>query len=73
MEKKNKPFADFTMPELTYMNQSQVKDYLKDPRRIKFDKQPKEIALSQQTAGVFKVRRYVKGKPFHDTDFKLAA
>ena len=73
METKNKPFADFSMPELTYMNQPQVKDYLKNPRRIKFDKQPKGVALSQQRAEVFKVRRYIKGKPFHDTDFKLAA
>ena len=42
--RKEKPFADFTMPELTYLNDTVNAEYLKQPRRTKFDKKPKDIA-----------------------------
>ena len=31
-----KPFADFQRPELRYLNEPHWKDYLKQPRNIKF-------------------------------------
>ena len=45
-------------------------EYLKKPRRIKFDKKPIEIAHNMAPPGVFKVHVWDKVKPFKDTDFK---
>ena len=44
IERSKKPFADFKMPDLQHLNTPKVKDYLKRPRRVKFDKKPIEIA-----------------------------
>ena len=35
VEREKKPFADFMFPELQYMNEPEVRDYLKQPRKVK--------------------------------------
>lgn len=72
IERRLKPFAEFTEPSLKHLNSPQIKDYLKQPRRIKFDRKPKEIAQTEPV-GVFKVKRYEKIEPFSDADFKNMA
>lgn len=70
IERSKKPFAEFKIPNLTHLNTPKVKEYLKRPRRIKFDKKPIEIASNMAPVGVFKVRVFDKVKPFKETDFK---
>ena len=43
-QRKDKPFADFIIPELKYLNVPDVKEYLKQPMNVKFDRVPKDIA-----------------------------
>ena len=64
--RKEKPFAEFRRPELAHLNISLTKDYLKQPKKVKIQKKPKDIV---QPTGVFKVKKFDKGKPFSDTDF----
>mmetsp|Transcript_30832 Transcript_30832/g.40957 ORF Transcript_30832/g.40957 Transcript_30832/m.40957 type:complete len:161 (-) Transcript_30832:486-968(-) len=44
VERTQKPFADFQRPELRHLNNPANKDYLKNPKNIKFERKPKEIA-----------------------------
>lgn len=63
-----KPFADFTRSDLLHLNKSQVEDYLKRPLQVKFVRKSREVAQTQNS-GVFKVAKYKKSTPFHDTHF----
>lgn len=64
-----KPFADFQRPELRHLNEPLVTDYLRQPRNIKFERKPKEIAQQQET-GVYRVRKFEKSEPFHDSYYR---
>ena len=69
--RNKKPFADFKMSELTHLNVSATKDYLKQqPRRTKFDKKPN---ANQHQTETFVVKKYQKSTPFSDQDFRNIA
>ena len=73
-DRKRKPFAEFLRPELAYLNNPEVKDYLKRPlRMIKFERKPKELVANTAKVGVFKVKRFEPGEPFSSKDFALQA
>lgn len=73
-DRKMKPFADFKNPDLAYLNNPQIKDYLKRPlRKVKFERKPKEMVKNSANTGVYRVSRFEPGEPFSSKDLALQA
>ena len=65
----NKPYADFTIPELQYMNTPEYKNYLPVPKPKR-----EKIVTEKMLANIEKPGTYhlpkVESKPFDDEAFK---
>jgi len=65
-----KPYADFTMPELVYLNKPEFPNYLKTfkPRKTKVVN--KESLLKQEKVPVFRVSKLEKTEPYSEEAFR---